>query len=93
VPLQRTVETPVRRRSTPVTRPRVVRQPRGLALIGHWLRQIRLRHLALLIIGLLTIATAIAFALGYLPEPGSATGPAPTPHTARPAAKPAPQRI
>jgi hypothetical protein len=92
VPLQRTVETP-RRRSTPMARPRVVRQPRGLALIAHWLRQVRLRHLALLIIGLITIAAAVAFALGYLPEPGSATGPAPTPHTARPAANPAPQRI
>jgi len=92
VPLQRTVETP-RRRSTPMTRPRVVRQPRGLALLAHWLRQIRLRHLALLLIGLITIAAAVAFALGYLPEPGSATGPAPTPHTARPAASPAPQRI
>jgi hypothetical protein len=92
VPLQRTVETPARRRSTPLARPRVVRQPRGLALIGHWLRQIRLRHLALLLIGLLTIAVSVAFALGYLPEPGSATGPAQTPHTPRPAAN-TPQRI
>ncbi len=39
VPLQRTVEAPVRRRSTPVARTRVVRPPRGLALIGHWLRR------------------------------------------------------
>jgi hypothetical protein len=77
VPLQRTVEAPARRRSTPVARTRVVRQPRGLALIGHWLRQIRLRHLALIIIGLITIALGVAFALGYLPEPGAATGPAP----------------
>jgi hypothetical protein len=77
VPLQRTVEAPARRRSTPVARTRVVRQPRGLALIGHWLRQIRLRHLALIIIGLITIALGVAFALGYLPEPGVATGPAP----------------
>jgi hypothetical protein len=77
VPLQRTVEAPARRRSTPVARTRVVRPPRGFALIGHWLRQIRLRHLALIIIGLLTIAISVAFALGYLPEPGVATGPAP----------------
>jgi len=77
VPLQRTVEAPARRRSTPVARTRVVRPPSGLALIGHWLRQIRLRHLALIIIGLLTIAISVAFALGYLPEPGVATGPAP----------------
>jgi hypothetical protein len=77
VPLQRTVEAPARRRSTPVARTRVVRPPRGLALIGHWLRQMRLRHLALIIIGLLTIAISVAFALGYLPEPGVATGPAP----------------
>jgi len=78
VPLRTTVEAPARRRSTPVARTRVVRQPRGLALIAHWLRQMRLRHLALIIIGLLTIAIAVAFALGYLPEPGDATGPAPT---------------
>ena len=78
VPLRRTVEAPARRRSTPVARARVVRQPRGLALIGHWLRQMRLRHLAVILIGLLTIALAVAFALGYLPEPGVATGPAPT---------------
>jgi hypothetical protein len=77
VPLQRTVEAPARRRSTPVARTRVVRPPSGLALIGHWLRQIRLRHLALIIIGLITIAISVAFALGYLPEPGVATGPAP----------------
>jgi hypothetical protein len=78
VPLRTTVEAPARRRSTPVARTRVVRPPRGLALIGHWLRQMRLRHLALIFIGLLTIAIAVAFALGYLPEPGDATGPAPT---------------
>jgi len=88
VPLQRTVEAPARRRSTPVARTRVVRPPRGLALIGHWLRQMRLRHLALIIIGLLTIALAVAFALGYLPEPGAATGPAPLP-TVHPTTPPA----
>ena len=78
VPLRHTVEAPApRRRSTPVARSRAVRQPRGLALIGHWLRQMRLRHLAVIIIGLLTIAISVAFALGYLPEPGNATGPAP----------------
>jgi len=88
VPLQRTVEAPVRRRSTPVARTRVVRPPRGLALIGHWLRQMRLRHLALIIIGLITIALAVAFALGYLPEPGVATGPAPMP-TVHPTTPPA----
>ena len=88
VPLQRTVEAPARRRSTPVARTRVVRPPRGFALIGHWLRQMRLRHLALIIIGLLTIALAVAFALGYLPEPGVATGPAPLP-TVHPTTPPA----
>jgi hypothetical protein len=88
VPLQRTVEAPARRRSTPVARTRVVRPPRGLALIGHWLRQIRLRHLALIIIGLITLALGVAFALGYLPEPGVATGPAPMP-TVHPTTPPA----
>jgi hypothetical protein len=47
----------------------------------------RLRHLAVIVIGLLTIILGVAFALGYLPEPGVATGPVPTetvPHTTVP---------
>ena len=91
VPLERTVEeaprVPRRRPQTPAIRARVVRQPSGFALVGHWLRQLRLRHLALILIGLITIAFGVAFALGYLPEPGEATGPAPV-HAVQPAATP-----
>jgi hypothetical protein len=56
VPIRPTVETPPRRRSTPAVRARAVKPPRGLALIGHWLRQVRLRHLGLAIIGLVALA-------------------------------------
>jgi hypothetical protein len=56
VPIRPTVETPPRRRSAPAVRPRAVKPPRGLALIGHWLRQVRLRHLGIAIIGLVTLA-------------------------------------
>jgi hypothetical protein len=59
-------------------------QPRGLALIGHWLRQMRLRHLAMILIGLLTLAVGVAFALGYLPPIGIATGPLSTPQSSAP---------
>src|SRR5581483_251921 len=83
VPLPRSVETPRPRRKPPAIRPRVIRQPRGLSLIGHWLRQMRLRHLAMILVGLLTLAVGVAFALGYLPPLGTATGPLQTPQTAQ----------
>jgi hypothetical protein len=47
----------------------------------------RLRHLAIIIVGLLTLAVGVAFALGYLPPLGTATGPEPV-HPVLPAANP-----
>ncbi len=82
-PRARSVETPHPRRKPPAIRANVVRQPRGLSLLGHWLRQLRLRHLALILVGLLTIAVGVAFALGYLPPLGTATGPLETPRSAQ----------
>jgi hypothetical protein len=78
VPIRPTVESP-RRRSAPVVRKRVVQPPRGLALIGHWLRQVRLRHLAILLAGLVTLTLASAVAISYLLASGDVTSNIPTP--------------